>query len=459
MPLSIPVIPARQKMIREHIKKQEEDVGGQDRLPRQKLIVKGQAQHFPIYRFALDILSYNKGNGRIKAEVIEKEAELGRELTPSDEQGQKIIKEILLSITKSENEKIKEDLRKIKQINPGIITCDGIVINGNRRKALLEELYNETGNDEYNYLDVHVLPSDINKAELWLIEAGIQLSAPQQLDYSPINHLLKLREGRTAGLQIEKMAARIYGVSKDKIDADLKRLELIDEYLQDYLSKDGKYYLVRGLNEHFINLQNILDWAEHPRGPVRRNWNPDESDMEELKLVGFYYIRMRMPHLRVRDIRDLFARHESWSEVKNALAVPVELTSEQKSRLGIDPEYDLEEDEEEELQEQDEKETFTTKIEERDLREDAIWRDVHKGQLKSFFQDAKEQVQIIKDSERPLTLARRALKNIEAIPEDPEKLQEPDMDEVLSKIIARTNALRKLTPRRKSRMKKRKKMV
>jgi hypothetical protein len=181
--------------------------------------------------------------------------------------------------------------------------------------------------------------------------------------------------------------------------------------------------------------------------------------MEELKLVGFYYIRMRMPHLRVRDIRDLFARHESWSEVKNALAVPVELTSEQKSRLGIDPEYDLEEDEEEELQEQDEKETFTTKIEERDLREDAIWRDVHKGQLKSFFQDAKEQVQIIKDSERPLTLARRALKNIEAIPEDPEKLQEPDMDEVLSKIIARTNALRKLTPRRKSRMKKRKKMV
>ncbi len=450
MPLYIPTDKSRQKMIRDRMKKQEEDASDRDPLPKSKLIVKGQAQHSYIYRFALEDLAYHKGNGRIKAEVIEKEAELGRELSTSDGNDQDIIKEILLSIRTDENKKIKEDLRKTEQLLPGIATCDGIVINGNRRKALLEELYEETRDDKYKYLDVHVLPSDINKAELWLIEAGIQLSAPQQLDYSPINHLLKLREGFISGLQVEEMAARIYGMSKEKIETDLKRLILIDEYLQDFLNKDGKYYLIKGLNEHFINLQSILDWAERPRGPIRRNWIPDESDIEELKLVGFYYLRMKMPHMRIRELRDLFTMAESWSEVKNALTVETDLSPEERERLGIEPDSDQEEDEEEELEEITDTDTFTTTGEERDFREEAIWRDAKKDRLKSFFQDAKEQIQIIKDSERPLTLAKRALKNIEAIPDDSESLQEPEIDRILGKIITRTNALRKRMQKRRT---------
>lgn len=449
MALYIPIDRARQKMIRQHMKKQEDDEGGIDRLPRSKLIVKGQALRAPIYTFALDDLAYHKGNGRIKAEVLEKEAELGRELVPSEKQDQKIIKEILLSMRPDENEKIKEDLRKSGQINPGIITCDGIVINGNRRKALLEELYGETDDDKYNYLDVQVLPSTITKAELWLIEAGIQLSAPQQLDYSPINHLLKLREGVTAGLKIETMAARIYGVTKEKIEGDLKRLELIDEYLRDFLGKDGIYHLVRGLNEHFINLQTIIDWAERPRGRVSRNWIADESDIEELKLVGFYYIRMRMPHLRIRELRDLFAMEQSWDEVKHALTVEAKLTPEEMARLGTQLDTKEREEDEDELEPSPEEEGLVTSAEKRDLLEEAIWRDARKNQLKTFFQDGREQVEIIRDRQRPLTLARRALKNIEAIPDDSDRLQESVMDTVLGQIIARTNDLRKLIKKRK----------
>lgn len=208
---------------------------------------------------------------------------------------------------------------------------------------------------------------------------------------------------------------------------------------------------MRGLNEHFINLQEILDWAEHPRGPVRRDWTPDESDIEELKLVGFYYIRMKMPHLRIRELRDLFAVKQSWKEVKKALALETELTPEERKKLGIPSYHPKRDEDEEELDVVTEDERFPTTAEERDLREEAMWRDARKDQLKSFFQDAKEQVQIIKDSERPLTLARRALKNIEAIPNDPERLQEPQMDQVLSKIIARTNILRKRIQKRKKR--------
>jgi hypothetical protein len=440
-------------MIREHLKRQEEDKGGQHLLPKSKIIIKGQAQLAPIYRLALDDLAYHKGNGRIKAEVLEKEAELGRELNIADKADQKIIRELLLSIRVEENEKIKADLKKNGQINPGIITSDGIVINGNRRKALLEDLYQETGIDQYNYLDVQVLPSDINKAELWLIEAGIQLSAPQQLDYSPINHLLKLKEGIAAGLEIERMASRIYGVSKEKIEEDLKRLDLIDEYLGDFVCKGGRYHLVRGLNEHFINLQIILDWAEHPRGAVRRDWQPDENDIEELKIVGFYYIRMKMPHLRIRELRDLFAMKDSWKEVKKALNVKNELTAEERENLTIPIQPPKTDDEEEDLEATSEDPSLLTTSEGRDMQEEAVWKDARKDQLKTFFQDGKERIQISKDKERPLTLARRALKFIEAIPDDRARLQEPQMDHVLGKIIARTNILRKRIQKIKGRTK------
>jgi len=274
----------RKQLINQQMKQQEVDVGGKEKLPQEKLIVKGKPKRCPVYTFPLDDLAFNKSNGRIKAEVVEKESELGRLLGVGDKTDQNIIRDILLSLRPDENVKIKEDLRKNGQMNPGIVTCDGKVINGNRRKAILGTLHDETKNQKYGYLEAQVLPSAITKAELWLIEAGIQLSTPQQLDYSPINHLLKLREGCDAGLDPGVMASHIYGVSEAQLEDDLQRLKLIDEYLRDFLQKEGKYYLIRQRNEHFIDLQNILSWARRPKGRIRKDWDWDESDINELKL-------------------------------------------------------------------------------------------------------------------------------------------------------------------------------
>lgn len=446
MPASMPYDKTRQKMIRAHMRDQEDSAGGVERLPHEKLIVKGQAVRAPIYCMSLDDLAFNKANGRIKSEVLEKEAELGRLLEPSVPEDQKIIKEILLSIRPDENEKISEDLRKNGQLRTGIITCDGIVINGNRRKAILAELHRSTGDNQFKYLDVQVLPCDITKAELWLIEAGIQLSAPQQLDYSPINHLLKLREGVSSGLNIHDMAARIYGVSEDTLKSDLERLDLIDEYLRDFLRKAERYYLVKRLNEHFIDLHEILSWAKRPRGKLI-NWQPDASDKNELKLVAFFYIRLGFAHLRIREMRDLFATEESWREVKRALEVQVELSEEERQSLGLQSEPESLEDEDSDTGGTEGSERapgFTTAVEDRDFKEEASWREAHKEDLHDFYEDAKEQERNVKDSQKPMALAKRALKAIEAIPQKRESLLEPEMDDIFRQIITRVNDLRKL---------------
>src|SRR5258707_55239 len=140
MATGMPYDQERQRMIRSHLTKQESDAGGKEKLPQEKLIVKGSAERAPVYRLPVQELAFNKANGRIKAEVLEREAELGRELEASSPDDQKIIKEILLSIRPDENTKISDDLRKNGQMHPGIVTCDGIVVNANRRKALLEKI-------------------------------------------------------------------------------------------------------------------------------------------------------------------------------------------------------------------------------------------------------------------------------------------------------------------------------
>jgi hypothetical protein len=452
MVTTMPCDPARKRMIRDRAKKQEDDAGGKGELRSAKLTVKGTTSLAPIYKFQLGDLAYNKANGRIKAEVIEKEAELGRILNQFDADDEQIIKDILLAIRRDENDKIREDLRKNTQIFPGIITVDGVVINGNRRKALLEELFAETHDDKYQYLDVHILPSDITKSELWLIEAGIQLSAPQQLDYSPINHLLKLREGINSGLAISQMASRIYGMPEEQFDSDLKRLDLIDEYLTDFLGKEGKYYLVKNLNEHFIDLCKILDWVERPRGAVRRDWTPTKDDINELKLVGLYYIRMHMPHLRIRELRDIFATSSAWQEARRALNVDPNLRSDEKPKFGITPIPEVETFEDaDEIEVED---TTRSLAEQRDMQEEAIWQKNRTNELKSIYQDAKEQETIVKDSEKPLALVQRALKNIQGILDvsytDGGKLNDPEIDQILGEIILLVNRIRKKIKKGKS---------
>lgn len=449
MPTTMPFDPSKRRIIQEHLKRKEEDAGGKDRLRLDKLEVKGEVHLEPIYKFNFDELGFNKANGRVHAEVIEKEAELGRALDIWDRDDQKILKDLLLSIGKYENEKVKVDLAKKGQIRPGIITCDGRVINGNRRKALLEELYDETGEEKYKYLEVHVLPSDITRSELWLIEAGIQMSAPQQLDYSPINNLLKLKDGKLSGLRIEDMAARIYGVTAEKIKMDLERLDLIDEYLTDFIGKPGKYYLVRGLAEHFIDLQKRILWAQNPRGPIKRDWSPDENDINELKLVGFYFIRGGFKHMRIRNLRDLFAKTKNWEIARKALGVDPQLDESEMVQAGLsevqESEENEEENEDEEIDEITEDDHIKTNIEERDLKEEVIWRKTRKLQLKAIFGDAMEQDKITKDSERPIILVRRALNNLDAIKHDPEKLKDSEIDIVLGQIINTINTLRKIT--------------
>ena len=241
------------------------------------------------------------------------------------------------------------------------------------------------------------------------------------------------------------MSSRIYGVNDTQIKADLDRLTLIDEYLTVFLGKKEKYYLVRNRNEHFINLQSILNFYTNPKG-VKIDWDPTEDDINELKLVGFYYIRMLMPHLQIRNMRDLFRNKKSWEELRRALSVNPELTPEEQEKFKLDITKEKELDEDDSLFEDDSEsdDGYETSSEQKDRSEETFWKEERTVQLKNIFQDAKEQKEIHDYASRPLTLAKRALKNVQGITEDSENLNDPEIDQVLADIIARINVIRKI---------------
>lgn len=262
------------------------------------VIIGGQKKMLEVYRLPISLLTYNIRNGRFAAELMARERELGRKLNPLQPQDHAEIQALLLNLDPGATELLKRDLRAVGQTDPGIITHDGHVINGNRRMAILSQLHKEDGTGKYEYLEVQRLPPDISERDLWRIEAGLQLSRDKRLEYGPVNDLLKIREGINAGLKYDEIAATLYGIDGGKeVQEKEKRLALIDSYL-DYIGEPGTYLRANGLVEHFINVQDFLRWLDRqdvkPR--ERHNW----------LLRAFEMIRAELPHVELRKLRSIY---------------------------------------------------------------------------------------------------------------------------------------------------------
>ena len=139
--------------------------------------IAGKRVNLDVIRLPISLLYYNIRNGRFAAELHEFEASEGRRLEPEKTKDAEKIEELLLKDkTKTERtEWLKKDLVRVGQLYPATITYDGYIINGNRRAAILSQLFKETGNEKFSFLETVILPPDVSSRDLWRFEAGFQL--------------------------------------------------------------------------------------------------------------------------------------------------------------------------------------------------------------------------------------------------------------------------------------------
>jgi len=284
--------------------------GAESEFGQAPIIIGGDKRMLPVYKVSTRLLAYNLRNGRFKAELLAKERELNRELNPLLAPDAELIRGLLLDQDADQTRLLKDDLRKYGQNEPGIITHDGYVINGNRRMAILRALHEEEPTGKFEHLHVQILPERVDKKDLWRIEAGLQLSRDKRLDYGPINDLLKIREGLDAGLSPDEIAAALFGVeSADDIKEMDERLKLIDNYLE-YAKRPQAYVRIQGQVEHFINLQSFLKRLKKA--------SVGAAEVHRLLLVAFEMLRTgSFGHM---DIRRLAEIHRTEDAKKHLLA-------------------------------------------------------------------------------------------------------------------------------------------
>jgi hypothetical protein len=260
----------------------------------QRLEIAGALEDRPVYRIPTSLLYYNIKNGRFAAEYLMLKSRLCRDLDSNRREDVEEIEKLLLK-DRGATKILKEDLQKVGgQREPGIITYDGYVINGNRRMAVYAELAKETGDERWRYIEVSILPPGTDERTLWRIEAGLQFSRGERLDYNKINVLLKFREGQQAGLTLDNIASSLYGgYTATEINEELKRLELIDRFL-DYISAPGQYKRVEDKHEHFVELQKFIDQQ-------KRRGQDDEDTLKAI-MYAFELIRVGYPHRKLRDL-------------------------------------------------------------------------------------------------------------------------------------------------------------
>ena len=113
-----------------------------------------------VYMVPLGLLRFRKENGRISSSVKTFERLTGR-LDPADSEAQDVLRSFLREKDPEKTDELKQLLLADGQREPGIITADGFLINGNRRKVALDELRcKHSSEDRFQTMKVVILPDE-----------------------------------------------------------------------------------------------------------------------------------------------------------------------------------------------------------------------------------------------------------------------------------------------------------
>lgn len=200
-------------------------------------------------------LRFRKENGRIKSDVKSFEKINNIELDEQDEDTQKLLRDFLAKNDPKKKEILKKQLYKKGQQQPAIVTCDGFLVNGNRRKMALEELYLEHDQDpNFEKMRVVFLPDNVLEIDIRKIENRYQLQDEGKSEYQGLNRALTIKDNIAIGYEIRaQLKDDPQHSDKDKkaFESEVKKcyaefinpLECAERYIQ-FFDKSDIYHSI-----------------------------------------------------------------------------------------------------------------------------------------------------------------------------------------------------------------------
>lgn len=261
---------------------------------KQKLYYMGETQSFDVYRIDLDHLIYNRHNGRIEAEMLTWEQENAAPIGTYDDELHEKIGTFLWDSNKGRNKATLTDLSSKGQQKPGIVSLDGVIIDGNRRAMLLRKLEGESKSKQY--FDAIILPHAYadNQAEIVRLETQYQLGEDAKVEYGPLQKYLHARRLHDdLNISAEEIDT-LMGESRGNTKKLLEIMQLMDDYLE-HIGCPKLYLMLKdsdGTKEGmFVDLHSDLKRIEVGKAKIPWAFDPD-IDPLQLRLIQFDYIRL-----------------------------------------------------------------------------------------------------------------------------------------------------------------------
>ena len=208
----------------------------------------------------------NPGNSRLRAQLLEHPQHLLVETNPTSPDAQKILASILSSTEKFEE--LKRQLVDFKQQEPGIISRDGLLVNGNTRLTAIREL-------GLQGFDVALLPADATNDDFFDIEMNLQLRKLVHQDYTFTNELL-LVDSHLTRTQNEQATINAMQWKRD----GKKKLRLYQGYL-------ALIQEIRAMNPHlkYESFDKRSEFIKNLHDDHTKIAEYSPSDAEKLKMT------------------------------------------------------------------------------------------------------------------------------------------------------------------------------
>lgn len=260
---------------------------------------------FNVYLIPVEYLAPNVLNDRIAWKIREFEAEKGRKLSPNNQEDVEFVYQLIENESPKENEKTLKDLAEKGQQVDGIITKDGIIIDGNRRATLLRKLFKGAATrfnknlEDFRFFKAIVLSEDIDEKEIMALETRIQIGEDKKLDYNPICLYIKV-DNLSAAEYNDQQIANYMNISESEVKERREIFRLMNEYLE-AIGKPNHYTLLEGLEDQFINTKTVFKRMDNGTYAAY-DWEYTDEDVANFKQVCYDYLRAKFEGKKYRDV-------------------------------------------------------------------------------------------------------------------------------------------------------------
>ena len=376
----------------------------QDKIPR------------PVELIPTRLLKFRKDNGRIKADVESYEKTFNIILDESEDETQKLLRSFLIKNDPEKNDELKRALIHKGQKDPAIITCDGFLINGNRRKMALEELFQERNHDpRYEMMRVVILPEGATELNIQKIENRLQLQSEGKSEYQGLNRALTIRANEKKNFPLEAQlkddpnyhdldAKEFKKVVDDYRKKYLLPLERVDKYLSTF-NREGLYNTIsEGSGDKEGRWQAFIDYSNFYNGTLKNKskhgeYNLKENEVGRIENAIFKIIRKRSLNSKelessIGKVHDFVRKAPKYIKNTEAKKFLLKIADEVKEDIPDDMKYDKD----------------GKKYDERDI--DEKWGNYFRKEILGNLIQAHKIVVNQQDRDKPLELLEDALKKL-----------------------------------------------